>query len=172
VMVGIRAAFAHLVSPWFRIEAEAGPAIKGENRTGAEKDDKEKLSEWTQARILRRVALMRSACRGNQWFNGPKHLALMRMLERAAEHGKVVVMVLPVSDIYTREMLNPEAIAQFENSLTKVQEAVPAVQWFRLDHTSHLTSDENFYDLVHLNIYGNEIATREFVNQLGQTMGR
>ena len=170
VMVGLRREFAKLVSPWMRIEAEAGPAVGAGNNGTAENDQREKLTEWTQARVLRRIALMRSAGGGKQRFNGPKKLALLRMLEQAHRQGEVLVLVLPVSGIYTREFLSPEVTAQFEATLSAAQRAVPVARWFRLDQVPGLDSDDNFWDLVHLNVYGQRIATKAFLDQLDHTL--
>lgn len=170
VMVGLRGGFAKLLSPWIRIEAEPGPAIGAGNKGGTEDDEKERLTEWTQARTLRRIVLMRSACRGKQRFDGPKKLALLRMLEQAHRQGQVVVIVLPVSVIYTREFLSPQVTAQFEATLSAAQRAVPAARWFRLDQVAELKSDDKFWDLVHLNVFGQQIATKAFLDQLDHTL--
>lgn len=170
VMVGVRGKFAKWLSPWMNIEAEAGPAVGAGKNGGTENDQREKLTEWAQARLLRRIALMRTACGGRQRFNGPKKLALLRVLEQANRQGKVVVIVLPVSKIYTHEFLNPQVTAQFEASLSAAQRAVPTARWFRLDRLPDLNSDSNFWDLVHLNMYGQQIATNAFLDQLDHTL--
>ena len=170
VMVGLRGKFAKWLSPWMRIEAEAGPAIGAGNNPGTENEHRDKLTEWTQARLLRRTALMRTACGGRHRFDGPKKLALLRMLEQAHRQGQVVVIVLPVSDIYAREFLSPQVTAQFEATLSTAQRAVPAARWFRLDQLSDLKSDNNFWDLVHLNVYGQQNATKAFLDQLDHTL--
>ena len=169
VMVGVRGKLARLLSPWTNIAPEAGPTIEAESNASAENDKKEKLTDWTQARVLRRIALMRSACGGKHRFDGPKKLALLRMLEQAQRQGTVIVTVLPVSNIYNEEFLTPEVAAQFEASLSAIERAVPAAKWFRLDQLPQLKSDEHFWDLVHLNVYGQRIATKAFLAQLDQT---
>jgi hypothetical protein len=170
VMVGLRGKLAKLLSPWMKIETEAGPAIHTGNNEGTENAQTEKLTHWAQARTLRRIALMRSACGGKQRFDGPKKVALLRMLKQAHRQGDVVVIVLPVSNIYTREFLPSPVIAQFEASLSAARQAVPAARWFRLDQLPELNSDNNFWDLVHLNLYGQQIATKAFLEQLDQTL--
>lgn len=153
-----------------KIEAEAGPAVGDGNAPGTENQHRDKFTEWTQAHVLRRIALMRTACGGKHRFDGPKKLALLRMLEQAHRQGDVVVIVLPVSGIYTREFLSPQVAAQFEATLSAARQAVPAARWFRLDQVAGLNSDDNFWDFVHLNVYGQQIATKAFLEQLADTL--
>jgi hypothetical protein len=170
VMVGLRGKTAAWLSPWMTIEAEAGPAVGNGSSSGTENDQKEKLTEWTQARLLRRIALMRTACGAKQRFDGPKKLALLRMVEQAHRQGEVVVIVLPVSGIYAREFLSPPLTAQFEATLAAAERAVPEARWVRLDQVTGLNSDDHFWDLVHLNFYGQQIATKAFLDQLTPTL--
>jgi len=170
VMVGLRGKMAKWLSPWTKIEAEAGPAIAVEDKPGTENEQTEKLTEWAQARLLRRLALMRSACGGKHRFDGPKKLALLRMLQQADQQGEVVVVVLPVSGVYTREFLNPSVTAEFEATLAAARQAVPRARWCRVDQIPQLNDDANFWDLVHLNQSGQQIATQAFLHDLGDSL--
>jgi Mg2+ and Co2+ transporter CorA len=127
---------------------------------------KEKISNWSSGRMLRRLASLRSACQGIHTFNGPKRLALMRMLRQAQEQGLAVAVVLPVSPAYAQEFLNPEVKREFEEVLADLQRSVPQAHWIRLDQLNELNSNEYFWDLVHINSYGQRIATEFFIKQL------
>ena len=123
----------------------------------------DKMSAWPAAKILRRMALMRSETQGRHAFNGPKQFAFRRMLAREQERGGNVVVVLPVSPTYTKEFLTPEIQQQFEQSLTQVQRQFPQARFVRLDQVAALESDEFYSDPVHLNGAGRDIATAAFL---------
>jgi hypothetical protein len=132
-----------------------------------------KVSDWTPSRTLWRLAQMRSETAGKHAFNGVKRLAFERMLLRAQKQGSVIVVVLPVSPLYTHEFLTPEAVQNFENLLDEAHHIDPQAQFLRLDKLPALNSNECFGDLVHLNGTGKRIATDAFLNWLGQrTIGR
>jgi hypothetical protein len=126
----------------------------------------EKLSEWPVAKSLRRMALMRSETQGRHTFDGPKELALFRMLQRAQACGSNIVVVLPVAPLYQHEFVTPEVSRDFEAELASVQRAFPAAQVVRLDQVPALRSDEYFADPVHLNGAGRDVATAEFFKAL------
>jgi hypothetical protein len=126
----------------------------------------DKMSAWPTAKILRRMALMRSETQGQHAFNGPKQLAFRRMLTREQEHGSNVVVVLPVSPTYTKEFLTPDIQQQFEQSLAEVQREFPQARFVRLDQVTALQSDEYFSDPVHLNGAGRDLATAAFLKTL------
>ena len=132
-----------------------------------------KVSDWTPSRALWRLAQMRSETGGKHAFNGVKKLAFERMLLRAQKQGSVIVVVLPVSPLYAREFLTPEAVHDFESLLDEAQRIDPQARFVRLDKLSALNSDECFGDLVHLNGAGKRIATDAFLSWLRQrTIGR
>ena len=58
-----------------------------------------------EGRLLRRLDSMRSL-QGKANFAGPKHLALLRLLQQARRQGDVVVVVLPVSPPYAAGLLS------------------------------------------------------------------
>jgi len=126
----------------------------------------ERVSDWPKDRLLRRLASMRSN-QGTPWFSGPKHLALLRLLQQARRQGVIVVVVLPVSQVYLENILDDQMRADFEASLADAKRVVPEAAWVRLDRLDGLTSSDYFFDLVHLNAQGQRIATPEFVRALG-----
>ncbi len=125
-----------------------------------------RITDWDRARLLRNVAVLRDAIRGCHTFNGPKRLALERMLKKAVAHGHAVVVVLPVSAYYRGAFLDANTEVQFESTLAGVRHAVPGVVWVRLDDLPALQSDSNYWDLVHLNVAGRAVATDFFLERL------
>jgi hypothetical protein len=146
--------------------SEAGPTLAFGKESPVKEYKTEKISDWPTARLLRRLAAMRTACQGRQAFDGPKKLAFLRMLQVGREHGRVVVVVLPVSPSYSTEFLGPEETRQFESVLADARRTVPQVQWIRLDQSPELNSDGCFWDLVHMNPKGQRIATGKFLSWL------
>jgi hypothetical protein len=134
-------------------------------------DDPTRVSDWPVARGLRRVALMRTAIQGKHAFNGPKSLALHRMIRRALVRGDVIIVVVPVAAAYAREFLTPTIVRHFEDALASTQRA--GVHFVRLDRLSSLQySNDYFSDLVHLNSDGRRLATEAFVAELNRIVAR
>jgi len=127
----------------------------------------ERLSDWAPARLQRRLVGMRSACQGKHSFNGPKQMALARLVQRAKSQGPVTFVVVPVSPTYQREFLTPNVREEFEAALAKLHQLCPQATFVRLDGIPALQSDACFSDLVHINKYGQQIATPAFLSQLG-----
>jgi hypothetical protein len=165
IMTGVREKFRDSIKTVVNLEAEAAPKLT----MGQTNLNQEKISNWPADRMLRRLASMRNGCLGNHAFDGPKHLAFTRMLIKAHEKGRTVVVVLPVSPAYAKEFLSAEVMQQFERSLIKAQHGAPQTQWIRLDHLNELNSNEYFWDLVHMNRYGQEVATNAFLDQFMET---
>jgi hypothetical protein len=126
----------------------------------------ERTSDWDKGRLLRNVAGMKASSQNEHFFDGPKHLAFLRMLSQASKQGKAIVVVMPVSPDYRREMLTPELIADFEKSINEIQKQQPSAVWIRMDKVEKLDSSEYFWDLVHLNVFGRKIATEALTAQL------
>jgi hypothetical protein len=57
----------------------------------------------------------------------------------------------------------PEAVHQFEDVLAETHSSVPGARWFRVDKLSTVSADENFCDLVHMNIFGQRAITAAFL---------
>jgi hypothetical protein len=127
-----------------------------------------RVSDWPQSKTIRRLASMRNENRGIHAFNGLKKLAFERMLLRAQEKGRVIVVVLPVSPAYAHEFLMPEVVRTFETALMDAQHVDPYAQFVRLDEVAVLNSNEYYSDLVHLNGGGRQIATNAFLTWLRQ----
>jgi hypothetical protein len=125
----------------------------------------EKVTTWSAGHQLRRLTLMRIACQGKHSYNGPKKLALARLLEQADRQGEVLLIVMPVSPIYHKEFLGKSEIEEFETELADMQKGRPKLKVVRLDQIPSLRNDEMYRDFVHLNMFGNQIATAAFLNR-------
>jgi hypothetical protein len=127
-----------------------------------------KVTDLSPGRLLSKLAVMRRENRGRHAFNGPKKLAFERMLLRAQQQGRVIVVVLPVAPVYVREFVTSEVARNFENVLDEAQHIDPQAQFVRLDKLPVLDSDEYYSDFVHLNGAGRRIATGAFLSWLRQ----
>ena len=120
----------------------------------------EKITDWSEARLLRRLAEMRRSGVDENSFSGPKSKALDRILRRALERGGTTkLIVLPVSPPYRREFVNANGAALFEGALARVQSEFPKLEVLRLDKSPQLNEPTVFWDLVHLNDEGRHLAT-------------
>jgi hypothetical protein len=168
VMVGIRSKLQKLFS--------RGPASdEGEmvkfGGTGPSEIN-EKVSDWSEARLQRRLLLVRNACQGKYSFGGPKQLALMRLLRQAATEGEAVLIVVPVPPVYQKEFLAPEVMRDFEKTLATIQKGCPAAKVLRLDQVPSLEDNDKYFDIVHMNASGQAIATQELLSQLKPVVAR
>jgi hypothetical protein len=80
------------------------------------------------------------------------------------------MIVMPVSPIYQKEFLTPQVMQDFEDALADLQHRSPKTKLVRLDHLPDLDDDATFSDLVHLNMYGQRIATAAFLSRLKKPM--
>ena len=172
VLGGLREKLSKLLRDVATLESEAGPTLAMGKVSGVKQYKKEKITDWSPARMLRRLAGMRGASQGRQSFDGPKKMAFLRMLRHGQQVGSVVVVVLPVSPAYAREFLSPEVFRRFESTLSEAQGSDPQALWLRLDRLPHLDSDEFFWDLVHLNTYGQRIATEALLRHMNTLSSR
>ena len=162
VMVGIRTKLEVLLGLATGTNAEDAP--KFGNTTSSE--DKEKLSGWSEARTQRRLVLFSAACLGKHAFNGPKNLALIRLLQQAEKQGELIVVVLPVSPLYQNAFLPPPVMHEFEEALTAMQARFPRAEMIFLDQLPDLNNNDYYSDFVHLNMYGQQIATKALLERL------
>jgi hypothetical protein len=82
-----------------------------------------------------------------------------------------VVVVLPVSPAYVKEFLTEDVNREFEKALAEARTSVPTAHWIRLDQMNELSSNEYFWDLVHMNSYGQKIATEAFLARWRESKG-
>lgn len=162
VIRGLREKAETYVKPLGPMEDEETPTLSFNDFK------KDKITDWSQGMMLRRLVAMRIACQGRHVFNGPKRLAFLRMLHRAQEQGSVVVVVLPVSSAYAKEFLTAEVQQRFEEDVAEVRHSVERAHWVRLDQLNGLSSNQYFQDLVHMNSYGQNIASEALLGRLGE----
>lgn len=160
IMGDLRNRIAAMIKPESAEDApEAGPTLDFGHGSEKKRISSEAISGWSQSEILRKVAVMRESAQGRQIFRGPKHDALARMAAHAAQQGRTVIVVLPVSATYGRAVAGTAARREFQDALDRIARQVPAANWLRLDQIAGLDTDDYYMDLVHMNFRGQEIAT-------------
>ena len=162
VMVGVREK-ARALRP-------RAPAAERESRLTFKTDEDsvrpEKLSDWDAGRLARNLSQLTGAGLAHGRFDGPKSVALARLIGRAAHRETTVVLVLPVSPPYRETLADAASVAAFEQALERMKTADPNLRLIRLDREPALQPADVFWDLVHLNDDGHRIATRLVVEQL------
>ncbi len=166
VLVGIRRKAAEQLRLQASLDEHEGVVLErngvlevGESTT--------KLSDWSSARMLRRIAALRAENYGSHQFsNGPKSRAFRRVLSRAQQQGRVMVVVLPVSDAYAEAFLDKTAVAAFEKALNDAMASAPEATLVRLDRVPGISDDKYFGDLVHLNSSGKRAVTPAFLKEI------
>ncbi len=125
------------------------------------------VSEWSSAHLMRRLAVLRAENRGrHEFFNGPKNSAFHRMLSRARQQGRVIVVVLPVSRPYRQEFLDESTDAAFEKAIGQTMAIVPEATLVRLDRLPGISDPGYFFDLAHMNSFGRRLATQAFLMEV------
>jgi hypothetical protein len=125
-----------------------------------------KISDWSAARLQRRLASMRSSCLSRHSFDSLKRLALERLLAHATQKGQVIIVVMPLSPAYREEFLTPDVRDAFDAAMADIGRRFPRLLTVRLDEISSFDGDDLFCDLVHLNIEGRKIATAALLSQM------
>ncbi len=162
-MGDLRVKFIKLVRPSASLESEAGPTLSLGKEEAIDDSRKGKISDWSEAETLRKLTAMRVGVQGNHSFQGLKHHAFQRMVQYGKKTGDVTVIVLPVSPTYAKEFLTADLARQFESSLADIERDVPSAHWVRLDHMAALNTNDNFCDLVHMNVSGQQMTTDAFL---------
>jgi len=138
------------------------PVLEGAESTAS-------IADWSTARLLRRTEVMREENRSrHDFFHGPKYEALHRIMLRAREQGRVILVVLPVSDAYKQAFLGQSDISAFERAIDELRAIVPDAMLVRLDQLSGISDPSHFVDLVHLNSAGRDIATPAFLTRVSE----
>jgi hypothetical protein len=166
VILGIRRELQRMTGRSFGVDAGAAP---GFGAGGGKSEITEKITDWPEARVERRVSVLQQFFEGHHGFDGPKRLALLRILRQAKQQGEVTLVVLPNSPIYQDRFMTPDAMRQFDTSIDELARTCPGVSIVRLDRVQSLHNNDMFYDLIHMNMYGQQIAMGVFLDQLKQT---
>jgi len=165
VLVGLRRKARELVKSSSALDDRAIANVVRQGSALEFGDSGQKISDWGEARMLRRLAMTRSETRGEHGFFGPKHQALMRMLERSKALGRITVVLLPVSPAYAGEFVDEKVAAEFAKVLDEVKRIAPEARILRLDAAPELATNDFYSDLVHLNGNGRKAATELFLKQ-------
>jgi hypothetical protein len=166
VMWGMRDQLSYALRLSTDATSESRPTLSVGKSTRSEDSKKGTIRDWEPARMLRRLASMRVACQGRHSFDGPKNLAFLRMLRQGQQQGRVVVVVLPVSRAYSENFVTARVSGDFEKALANARQLIPEAQWVRLDRLPNLNSNGYFWDLVHMNTNGQQIATQALLSHL------
>lgn len=169
VMVGLRREGAEHFGLQAKLEEHEGVFLEQKGVLGVG-ESPTTLSDWSSARVLRRIAALRAENHGShQFVNGPKSYALHRVLLRAQQQGRVIVVVLPVSKAYAEEFLDHTTSADFERELNEVMTLVPEATLVRLDRLPDISDSRYFADLVHLNSLGRRVVTPVFLKEVADS---
>ena len=158
VLVGVRAHLRRFLRP----SAKGAP----DELLKVNQSSTERITEWPRGRLLRNLAEMEGECLGRHKFDGPKRLAFIRLLRQQARHGKVVVLLLPVSPPYRNELVNAEDKAAYEKLVAEIAKEEPDVKWVRIDQLPEFESTDYFRDFNHMNLAGEQIATKAIAAEL------
>ena len=165
VLVGLRRKAADLLGQQANLQQHEGVVVEKDGILDVE-DGGMSLNDLSSAHILRRLEALRAENHGaHEFFNGSKRRAFRRVLLRAQQQGRVIVVVLPVSQYYLDAFLDKTLNAAFEEALREDLVAVPHATLVRLDRVPGITDNKNFFDLVHMNSSGRRIATRVFLRE-------
>ncbi len=172
VLVGLRYRLAQAVGLGARLQEHEGVVLERDGVLDAGEVTM-KLSDWSSARILRRLAALRAENYGvHEFLGGPKRRAFERILLRARQHGPVFVVVLPVSKSYAQEFLDKNTLDEFERMLNEDMKIAPEVTLVRLDRVPEITDDGYFADHVHLNWYGRRLTTPVFLKEISESTSK
>jgi hypothetical protein len=168
VLVGVRRKVAEQLGLQASLEEHEGILFQPSGVLDAG-ESTTKVSDWSVAKILRRIEALRVENRGrHEFFKGPKSMAFHRMLFRARRQGRVIVVVLPVSRAYAKAFLDENVLAAFERALDEAMEIVPEATLVRLDRVPGISDHSNFFDLVHMNSSGRRMATPAFLMEMSK----
>jgi hypothetical protein len=163
VLVGVRRKVAEQLGRQASLDEHEGVLFQPSGVLDAG-ESTTKVSDWSVARLRRRIAALRAENRGrHEFFNGPKRRALDRILFRARRQGRVIVVVLPVTRAYTEEFLDASIVAAFERAVDEAMAIAPEATLVRLDRVPGISDHGNFFDLVHMNSFGRRVATPAFL---------
>jgi len=168
VLNGLRTKAADLLGQKGSLQEREGIVVEKKGVLDVQ-DTSTSLGDWSSARVLRRLEALRAENHGIHEFSaGPKSRAFRRVLLRAQQQGRVIVVVLPVSRYYADAFLNQNSISVFEQSLRQEMVSAPQATLVRLDQVPGISDNRYFFDLVHLNSSGRQMATRLFLQEVNK----
>ncbi len=161
VLVGLRAKLQKLSARARAAAADPLPVMGASSEFPTNR-----LADWSTGRLLRNEEVLRAGCNNRHTYQGPKRLALERLLHAAGAHGRVLVVVMPLSPTYEHDMLDATARQSFEAELEEMLRCEPKAHCVRIDQIPELHSGDYFWDLCHLNLAGQRIATPVLLEHL------
>lgn len=167
VLVGMRSEGAKLLGKETSLEQHEAVVVEKEG--ALEVEDSTDVSKWDSGHVLRRLEVLKAENHdAHQFSNGPKNRAFRRLLVRAQQQGRVIVVVLPVSQYYVDTFLDKGTVSAFEKSLAENMAAVLGATLVRLDQVPGIFDNKNFLDLVHLNSSGRRVLTPVFLRTVNE----
>jgi hypothetical protein len=172
VLEGLRSKAANLLGRQASLQEREGVVVERNGVLEVE-DASMNVSDWDSGRVLRRLDALRAENHGAQeFFKGPKRQAFRRMLLRAQQQGRVIVVVLPLSRYYIDTFLDQGSIADFEKALGEEMAAAPKATLVRLDQIPGISNNMYFIDLVHLNSSGRRMLTPVFLKEVNEGISK
>jgi hypothetical protein len=167
VLVGLRSKAASLLvrqaglEKYQRVVVEPPPPIMDAAESTSS------LNDLSSAHLIRWLAVLRAENRGrHEFLKGPKNRALHRLLYQARNQGRVILVVLPVSEPYKQEFIDEATEAAFEEAISQAMTIVPDATLIRLDRLPGISDPAYFCDLVHVNSLGRRVVTGAFLKEL------
>lgn len=119
----------------------------------------ERVTDWDAGRLARNVAICRAFGGDREVFGGPKWQALTRLAATASNEHPLVVIVLPVSPFYQRNVGSPAGAVAFDALLETAALQQPGLHVIRADRLPELDDNSRFCDFVHINLEGRTLLT-------------
>lgn len=167
VLVGLRSKAAGLVRRQASLAEHEGVMVEPPAPVLGSVESTSSVNEWPSDHLIRRLAVLRAENRGqHEFFEGPKNRALHRMLYQARKQGRVILVVLPVSEPYRQEFIDETTEAAFERAISQAMAIVPEATLIRLDRLPGISDPAYFFDLVHMNSLGRRFATEAFLKEV------
>lgn len=166
VLVALRSKAANLFGKQASLQEHEGVVVERKGVLDVE-DAAMSVSDWPTGHLLRRLDALRDENHGKQEFvDGPKHLAFRRLLLRAQQQGRLIVVILPISQAYIDTFLDAKTVAAFEKALSEDIAMAPNATLVRLDQVPGISNNKYFFDLVHLNSSGRKLVTPVFLKEV------
>lgn len=133
----------------------------------------DRIDRWDNGRLARNLSQLRG--RGvtiTGSFSGPKTAALNRLASKGSTHQVFGIVVMPVSPAYEAAFVDGQTRHDFETMLDGISRAHPNMRLLRLDQDLALQSDGLYWDPVHLNNSGQNLATDRLIDWLRPILDR
>jgi hypothetical protein len=168
VLVGLRSKAADVLGERANLQQYEGVVVEKQGILEVE-DATMNLGDWSSGRVLRRLEALRAENHGAHIFcNGPKSRAFRRLLWKATQQGRVIVVVLPVPKYYADAFLDKASLEAFEKALREDMASAPQATLVRLDQVPGISENSYFLDTAHLNSSGRRMVTQVFLKEVNE----